>query len=224
MSKNKEEIGLIIKDRIYSGYYWPREQLVESKLAEEMKVSRTVIREVLRELALKSIVTILPHKGAFVAELSYKDMIETLALEAILESSAAYLSTPRLTNAQIAELHGLLEHSKKLDHQDIQSWADYNWQFHKIIITACGNQKMISLIRDNVRFVKYWFVKLTLPEEIIERTVAHDNILDAIERRNAALVRELMENHLLFAANDLLSRIKCSNPTLIQSGQTNLAR
>jgi len=168
MAKSKKEIGIIIKDRIYSGYYWPREQLVEVKLAEEMKVSRTVIREVLQELALKSIVTTIPHKGSYVSEISYKDMLEILTLEAILESSAAYLATPRLTKAQIADLQRLLDRSKKIDLQDIQSWADYNWQFHKTIITACGNKRLIELIRENVRFVKYWFVKLSLPEEIIE--------------------------------------------------------
>jgi DNA-binding GntR family transcriptional regulator len=148
-------------------------------------------------------------------------MLEILSIEAILESSAAYLATPRLTQAQIADLQRLLDTSKKIDPQDIQSWADYNWQFHKTIITACGNKKLIEMTRENVRFVKYWFVKLSLPEEIIERTTGHVNILNAIIKRDAVRAREFMEEHLLFAANDLLARMQNSNPNLIEIDRKN---
>lgn len=216
MPGKKEEIGIIIRDRIYSGYYWPREQLVEARLAEEMSVSRTVIRDVLKELAIKGLVSIVPHKGTFVAELSYKNMKETLEIEAILESSAACLATPKLNAEQIRELHFLLEKSRKLDLKDIQSWANYNWQFHKIILTSCGNAKLIGMIRENVRFVKYWFVQLSIPEEIAHRNIGHEEILAAIEKRDARQVRELMEKHLLFAAEELLARIQTANPNLIR--------
>jgi len=222
MAKHKTEIQTIIRDRIYSGYYWPREQLVEVKLADEMNVSRTVIREVLKELTLKGIVTSIPHKGTFVAELSYKEMMENLTLEAILEGSAAYLATTRVTQTQISELQRLLDDSKMFALQDIQLWAEYNWQFHKIINTTCGNKRLLKLIRDNVRIVKHWLVKVSLPIEIPERTAVHAKILDAITKNNPALVRELMEKHILFSANDLLARIKNSNPNL--SIQMNLKK
>ncbi len=216
MSEKKEEIFSTIRNRIYSGYYWPREQLVESELADEMNVSRTLVRDVLKELAVKGLVTIREHKGTFVSEMSYKQMIDTLELEAILESSAAYLATPRLASGQIEELCRLLEKSKKLDPQEIQAWENYNWDFHRTIIASCGNKKLINTIRDNVQFVKYWFVKLSIPREIIQRTAGHEEILNAIEKRDALKVRELMEKHLLFAAEDLFERLQRSAPNLIK--------
>ncbi|MDA3833793.1 MAG: GntR family transcriptional regulator [Spirochaetales bacterium] len=221
MRAKKEEISSTIRNRIYAGYYWPREQLVEIRLAEEMNVSRTVIREVLRELATKGLVNTVPNKGTFVAELSYKKMKETLDIEAILESSAAYLATSRFTAEQLQSIDSLLEKSKQLELDDIQSWADYNWRFHKTIITSCGNKKLIDMIRENVRFVKYWFVQLSIPEEIAQRNIDHEQIRLAIAQKDACRVRELMEKHLLFAADELLTRIKTTSPTLRESEQKN---
>lgn len=215
MSKSRDKIGLTLENRIYSGFYWPRQQLVEGKLAEEMNVSRTIIRDVLKGLSLKGLVNIQPHRGAFVAELSFQNMIEILELEAILESSAAYLATPRLNKEKIQELRNLIEDSKKIDPNNIQSWATHNWQFHKIIIAECGNDRLIKMIRDNVRFLKFWFVKLSIPEEITVRNEAHGKIVDAIEKRDALEVRKLIEAHLLFSAEKLLGRIKNSNPNII---------
>jgi len=217
MSKKINEVAQKIKDRIYAGHYWPREQLIEAILAEEMSVSRTVIRDVLKELSVKGLVNILPHRGAFVAEMSYTNMKEILELEAVLESSAAYLATPLLRPDQIAKLQNLLAGSKKLDLEEIQAWADYNWQFHKVIITSCNNARLINMIKGNVQFVKYWFVQLSLPNEIFHRNKAHEEIFNAIEKRDASLVRQLMEEHLLFASDALLKRIKSLNPNFMQT-------
>ena len=224
MTNKKADILFRIRDRIYAGYYWPREQMVETRLAEEMRVSRTVIRDVLKELEVMGLVTIIPNRGSFVAELSYDRMKETLELEAILEGSAAYLATPRLGTKQIEALGRLLQKSRNLPLDAIQSWAKYNWEFHRTILTACGNEKLIEMIRHNVRFVKYWFVQLSIPEEIAQRNLGHEDILSVIKKRNAARVRELMEAHLMFAAEELIKRIQSTAPNLIRSdrvrGQT----
>lgn len=211
---SKKDIKDTIENRIYTGYYWPREQLVEIRFAEEMNVSRTVIREVLKELSIKGLVNLVPNKGTFVTELSNEKMKETLEIEAILESSAAYLATPRFTTEQLQSINLILEKSNQLDLNDIKTWADYNWQFHKIIISSCGNKKLINMIRENVRFVRYWFVQLTIPEEISQRNIDHEKIRQAINKKDAQLVRELMEKHLLFAADELRSRIKATNPRM----------
>lgn len=217
MTKKTDDIYKNVKNKIYSGYYWPREQLIESALSDEMGVSRTVIRDVLRRLSVDGLVTILPHKGTFVAGLSYQSLKETLEIEAILEGSAAYLATSHLNVDQIDELHLLLAKSKEIDPADIQSWANYNWCFHKIIIGTCGNEQLIQMIKDNVQFVKFWFVQLSLPAEIAHRNAGHEEIWKALKKRNAALVRELMEKHILFAVEDLIERIQNLNPSTVRS-------
>lgn len=214
MQEKKRNLFFTIRDRIYSGYYWPREKLLEMDLSKETKLSRTVIREVLKELAANDLVCIQPNKGAFVSEISHQKIKELIQLQSLLEGSAAYLATHKLNREKTRELHKLAEKAENV--RDPQTWSIYNKAFHRVIITECGNTKLIKIIRDNVSFLKYWFVKLSTPEEMPERNTAHQNILKALEKKNADLVRELMEDHVQKALQDLLKRILDSNPNLVK--------
>lgn len=215
-STNEKKVRLFykIRDRIYSGHYWPREKLVEADLANEMNVSRTIIREVLRDLAAKDLVTIEPFKGAFVSEISYRKMQEFVQIEAILEGFAAFLATKRLTGEQIKKLHTLLEQSE--NECDPKVWSTFNRKFHKTIIASCGNSKLIETIRDNVSFLKFWFIELSMPEEIAARDRTHQEILKALENKKPDSVRDLMEKHIMDSLGDLLKRIRKSNPNLVE--------
>jgi len=213
--EKKAQLFITIRDRIYSGYYWPREKLVETALADEMKVSRTIVREALKELATKNLIYILPHKGAFVAEVSYEKIKEFIQLEAILEGSAAYLAARKLGAAEVKELNTILNRSEKIE--DPMDWSLANRQFHTIINAGCSNSKLIDLIRDNVSFLRFWFVRLSTPDEISGRNKAHREILKAIEKKNPSLARELMEKHVTDSLGDLLNRIQISNPAVCKS-------
>ncbi len=208
--QKKENLFFTIRDRIYSGYYWPREKLIETDLAKEMNVSRTIIREVLRELASKDLVFIVPYKGAFVAELSSQKVKELVQLEAILEGSAAYLATHQMGGEQIRELRLLLEEAETI--KESQAWSPLNRKFHRRIITSCGNSKLIDIIRDNSRFLKYWFIKLAVaPEELDKRNKGHRKIVKAMEDKNAALARELMEEHIMDSVVNLMNKLQKAN-------------
>lgn len=209
----KENLFFKIRDRIYSGYYWPRERLVEMDLAKEMNVSRTIIRDVLKELSAKRLVKIEPNKGTFVAELSYEKMKNIVDLESVLEGGAAFRAATRLSPQQIEALHKVLNESEKIENPGL--WSDYNRKFHKLIISACGNDLLIDAIRNNIEFVKYWFVKLSIPEEITARNRIHREILSALEKKDESQARILMENHVFEALTNLLKKIKSSNPNLM---------
>lgn len=208
--QKKENLFFTIRDRIYSGYYWPREKLIETDLAEEMQVSRTVIREVLRDLASKELVFIVPYKGAYVAELSSRKIKELVQLEAILEGSAAYLATHQMEYGKIEELRLLLEEAETI--KDSRTWSPFNRKFHREIIIGCGNSKLTDLIRDNSRFLKYWFIKLAVtPEELEKRNNAHKKILKALEDKNASQARELMEDHIMDSVVNLMPKLQKAN-------------
>ena len=210
----KEKLFFKIRDRVYSGYYWPREKLIETDLAAEMKVSRTIIREVLRQLAAKGLVFIEPNKGAFVAELSYQKIKEMVVLEALLEGSAAYIAASRLSSQNLKTLRSELEKSEMIE--DPRVWSAHNRAFHKNIITACGNSKLIDVIRDNVGFLRYWFIQLSTLAEIGMRNRSHADILAALESRDATRARDLMEAHVLDSLEGLLRRLQASNPNLLK--------
>lgn len=197
-----------LRNRIFNGFYLPRQRLTETSLADELNVSRTIIRDVLKQLAMENFVTIEAYKGSFVSDISAKNLSEYFQVEAILESAAAALACSRLKSEQIEQLEKILDDSKKIESLDAKLWGEYNRRFHKLINTSCGNDKLIKLIRDNVTFLNYWYITLSNPMEIAHRNQDHDDILAALKERNADKVRRLMENHVRNAFEALIGRLQ----------------
>jgi DNA-binding GntR family transcriptional regulator len=77
-----------IREAIINGNLKPRERLMEIQLAEELGVSRTPIREALRKLELEGFIVMIPRKGAYVADISFKDIADVFEIRAALEGLA----------------------------------------------------------------------------------------------------------------------------------------
>ena len=91
-----EDVYITLRDRIFSGFYWPRQRLVEATLSEELGVKRPVIREALKRLAMEGLVFSEYYKGTVVAEVSLDEIFQTHQVQAFLEGGAAYLATDRI--------------------------------------------------------------------------------------------------------------------------------
>jgi DNA-binding GntR family transcriptional regulator len=203
-----EQAYRILKDRIFSGFYLPRQHLVEFTLSKDLGVNRMIVREMLRRLALEGLVVTQPYKGCTVADISIQQAYETYQVEAILEGSAAFLATDRIGSHELGELERLIVESKRLDPREVESWEEYNRQIHGVINRACGNSRLKHMIRDNVKFNNYWFIVLSTPGQIPKKNQEHEAILEAMKERNALRVRELVENHFMDAAEDIRERLE----------------
>ena len=84
-----------LRAAILDGNLKAGQRLMEVQLAEQLGVSRTPIREAIRKLELEGLVVMLPRKGAYVANMSFKDLIDVLEIRASLEGLAAYLAAER---------------------------------------------------------------------------------------------------------------------------------
>ena len=87
-----------LREAIIVGELKPGQRLMEVQLAEKMGVSRTPVREAIRKLELEGLVEMLPRKGAHVAELSVKDIMDVLEVRATLDGLATSLSATRITD------------------------------------------------------------------------------------------------------------------------------
>ena len=87
-----------LRGAIVEGRLKPGERLMEVQLAEQLGVSRTPVREAIRKLELEGLVVMLPRKGAYVANMSLKDLIDVLEIRASLEGLAASLAAERITD------------------------------------------------------------------------------------------------------------------------------
>ena len=94
----------IIRESILSGKYAPNEELKEKTIGEELGVSRTPVREALRQLELEGLVSIIPNKGAYVVGISQKDMQDIYEIRCRLEGLCARWAATNITNAQLDEL------------------------------------------------------------------------------------------------------------------------
>ena len=100
----REIVFEAMREAIVSGRLAPGERLVEIKLADEMGVSRTPVREAIRKLELEGFVIMMQRKGAYVAGLSPKEIRDVFEIRSTLESLAARLAAERITQVQLEQL------------------------------------------------------------------------------------------------------------------------
>ena len=98
-----------LREAILEGKLKPGQRLMEVQLAEQLGVSRTPVREAIRKLELEGLVVMLPRKGAYVANMSLKDIMDVLEVRASLEGLAAYLAAERISDEDIKKLKDISE-------------------------------------------------------------------------------------------------------------------
>ena len=91
----------ILRENILSGKYAPDEELKEKTIGEELGVSRTPVREALRQLELEGLVTIIPNKGAYVVGISRKDIRDIYEIRSRLEGLCAKWAAEHITKEQL---------------------------------------------------------------------------------------------------------------------------
>src|SRR6478736_9714773 len=124
-----EEVAELLRQRIFRRELEPGSWIDELKLAEEYGISRTPLREALKVLAAEGLVTMKVRRGAYVTEVSEKDLADVYHLLSLLESDAAGVVAGHATEAELAELdalHAELEAAAAPGHIDRQNFFAIN--------------------------------------------------------------------------------------------------
>ena len=130
----------LVLDRIVQGHYRPGERIVEFKLAKELGVSQSPVREALRELAAVGIVTIHPRRGARVRLPSAKELADVSVVRAEIDALAARLAAARIPEATLDALEALIEEMlAQLDAGDFSGVTEADVRFHHLIAEASEN-------------------------------------------------------------------------------------
>lgn len=184
-----------IKQAIMQRKLRPNTQLIEEVLAESFGVSRTLIRQALRRLAYEKIVKIIPNKGSFVACPTTKEAKEIFEVRRALEIECIRMACPILTEEQIAEIESLVQEEKKAalvgnKFDSLQLSID----FHLKIADFVGNSYLYRYLEELTSLV-YVFVTFYGADNLFCGYVEHQNILEAIKKRDEKLAVELMTKH-----------------------------
>lgn len=135
-----------LRQAIITGEFAPGERLMEIALAERLGVSRTPVREAIRKLELEGLVVMIPRKGAEVAQITEKDLRDSLEVRCNLEELAVKLACERITGEGEEKLKLALEDFKQaVEKQDFQNIVDSDIAFHDVIFEATQNHRLMQI-------------------------------------------------------------------------------
>jgi DNA-binding GntR family transcriptional regulator len=189
-----------LRERIMSGSIPPGDRLVESKLSEELGVSRMPVREALRQLAAEGIVTIEPRRGASVTAFSPEQVRELVEVRATLEGLNAKLAAQRHDAKQIAEMERILaEGSRLIDSDDQAALLEMNKRFHDALGSIAANSVLQELMRSLRDRTALLFAPLNRGRNQ-QNWDEHAAILRAVIKGDAELASLLAMRHVYNAA------------------------
>ena len=196
---------------ILSGKYKDNEELRENTIAKEYGVSRTPVREAIRQLELEGLVVTVPNKGAYVNSIKRKDVEDIYAIRALLEGLCARWATEHITQKEIEALEEVILLSefylKKPGQEQARQVAELDGKFHKILYEASNSRILEHVLSD---FHKYVKMARTLSVEEQDRAVKsveeHREILEAIRNKDAGRAEALADRHIRKAMENLRNK------------------
>jgi DNA-binding GntR family transcriptional regulator len=190
-----EEVAELLRQRIFSRELEPGSWIDELKLAEEYGISRTPLREALKVLATEGLVTMKVRRGAYVTEVSERDLVDVYHLLALLESDAAGVVAARATDTQLKELqtlHGELEKAVA----DRERFFQINEAFHMRLLEIADNRWRDQMVADLRKVMKLnRHNSLLKSGRIAESLAEHRALMDALAARDADASARRMREH-----------------------------
>lgn len=196
-----------MRDRISTGVLAPGARLLLKPISEEFGCSEIPVREALRALQSEGLITVIPHTGAFVSAPNIDELVELTEVRSILEPEATVAAAPHIDAGMIAKLREMLAEMRILGEQNAaQEYGRLNRRFHVFILDKTPNQKMAALVKD------LWgqadrgrLVYKKGPRFLDESMRQHTEIVDAIERKDLARLREIVAAHSQYGLNAVRS-------------------
>jgi len=190
-----EEVAELLRQRIFKRELEPGSWIDELKLAEECGISRTPLREALKVLAAEGLVTMKVRRGAYVTEVSDKDLADVYHLLSLLESDAAGVVAERASEAQQAELR-VLHDELEAAANDRDRFFAINERFHMRLLEMADNrwrQQMVADLRKVMKLNRH--NSLFKTGRIAESLAEHRAIMAALLERDAVLTAQRMREH-----------------------------
>ncbi len=191
-----ERVAVRLRERIVSHTLAPGSWIDEQTLAAEFGISRTPLREALKVLAAEGLVTMKLRRGAYVTEVSERDLVEVYHLLALLESDAAAIVAQEASDAQIAELaelHAVLEAT--VDDRD--AFFAANERFHMHLLEIAGNRWRNQTVADLRKVMKLYRHHSLFKQGRLQASLAeHRCIMEALRARDAQHAQQLMRTHI----------------------------
>ncbi len=211
-----DEVAAQLRERIFSGELMPGMFLDEVRLAEQLKISRTPLREALKVLTAEGLVRHEPRRGCFVNEVTEKDLDEIFPVIALLEGRCAFEAAQHATDADLATLEDM--HQKLSRHakaKRINEYYDTNFAIHEAIIALAGNRWLAGVISDLRKIVKLARLQqLHAPGRLEQSLSEHLAVFAALKARDPEGAEAAMRTHLSRQRDALRELARAHRPRL----------
>ena len=188
-----------LREDILSGKYHSDEELREKTIGDELGVSRTPVREALRQLELEGLVRIIPNKGAVVEGISQEDIKDIYEIRSRLEGLCAKRAAEHITQEQIEVLEEnifLVDfHAQKGNYSQM---LELDNRFHDILYEASQSRMLKQELSNFHHYVqRVRKITLSMPERVVKSNDEHRQILEALKKYDQIQAEQLATYHML---------------------------
>jgi DNA-binding GntR family transcriptional regulator len=210
-----------LRNLIFDGTLQPGDRIVESRLARELGISQTPVREALRELEQMGLVVSYPNRGSSVRKVEPRDAHEMYTLRAHLEVMAIDLALPRLTDEDLATLDGLIDGMIEAgDDNDPDLLTELDTRFHEFICERSGHGLLLSTWQGisplNWTMMTVIRLKGRNLRELAER---HRPIVDALRARDPEAAERAILEHVLVLGERVVRDLENLERTRVVEGR-----
>jgi DNA-binding GntR family transcriptional regulator len=193
-----QKVYHLLKTEIVKGVLKPGTKLLEVKIAEQLGVSRTPIREALKQLAAEGFVKMIPNQGMMVNKVSIKDIQEVLQIRGVLEGLAARLAAELIKKEEIKILEKYIRQMECYTNKnDFLAFSEIDAKFHELILNVCKNSRLIQ-IRKNLsdQAHRYRIRSLSVSGRLKHSLKEHQEIVEALKRKDSEQADRLSQKHI----------------------------
>ncbi len=208
----KEQVYNILKNSILDGTFQPGEWLQEAKLAKDLKVSRSPVREALQQLIGDGLVVNIPNKGVFVREITEQDLRDIFEVRLCFEGVGIRRSAETLTDQAREELREIKARLiKSYEAADKNLYLQEDAKLHKLLIALTGN-KMIQDLNERIYGMEHLSRTIAFysHEGFTEYQKEHLGIIDALLAGDVEKALLYHERHLCFARDESIKQLQMS--------------
>lgn len=194
-----------IREDILKGRYRQNEAIKETQISKELDVSRTPVREALRQLELEGLVTIIPNKGAIVTGITSKDIYDIYIIRSLIEGLSARWATKNITKEQIETLEEILYLSEfHLQKGHMEQLYELDNKFHETLYDICNSKILKHVLSDFHHYVqRVRKESLSSNERARKSIMEHKAILEAIKQGDYEKVELLTNEHIKCTAKNV---------------------
>jgi DNA-binding GntR family transcriptional regulator len=211
----KNQVVAAIKDAIISGTIKPGDQIVESRIAQQLGSGIPLVREALIELEHQGFVEKTPYKGTTVTKLGPGEIKEIFQMRVELEALAVKWAKANVTPTDIEELRtliGRMEHAA--ERLDLDQFYLVDLELHRKLWQLSGNSYLTDVLERMVIPLFAFFVMKTKREKesYIRSAAMHGELVEALAKKTASEVEKLMRNSLMGWKDDMLELLFSDSP------------